>query len=88
MVVVVLGWSQRRGLWGLQQAGKWRGGLVPRLLLRWLLLVGVLLGLLRVVGVVNLGGRLILHQGESGEERLWVAGSFTATPATQRQRTL
>ena len=71
--MVVLGWSQRRGLWGLQQVGKGGGGLVPRLLLlRWLLLllVRVLLRLLRMMGVVNLGSRLKIHQDGSAEERL------------------
>jgi len=70
MVVMVLGWSQRRGLWGLQQVGKGGGGLVPLLRWLWLLLVRVLLRLLRMMGVVNLGSRLKIHQDGSAEERL------------------
>ena len=71
MVVMVLSWSQRRGLRGLQEAVKGGGGLVPRLLLGLLrlLLVRVLLRLLRMVGVVDLGGRLKIHQDGSAEER-------------------
>lgn len=72
MVVMVLGRSQGRGLWGLQQVCEGCSGLVPRLLLwwLWLLLVRVLLCLLRMVGVVNLGGRLKIHQDGSAEGRL------------------
>lgn len=71
MVVMVLCWSQGRGLWGVQEIVKGSGILVPWLLLwlLWLLLVRVLLRLLRMMGVVNLGGRLKIHQDGSAEGR-------------------
>jgi len=91
VVVMVLGWGQRRGLWGLQQAGKGRSGLVPRLLLGWLLWVWVLLRLLRMVRVVNLGGRLKIHQDGSAEEilgrRKFYSNPHDAAPAdSMRER--